>query len=49
MVMTLLANGLTHLKDSAAMAGIPYISPIASLLLLAINIRDVSFRLLLVR
>jgi hypothetical protein len=40
-------NGLaTGLKGGAVITGIPYIHPIASLLLLTVNIRDVSVRVL---
>jgi hypothetical protein len=46
MVMTILATALIGLRDGAAMTGIPYISSIASLLLLTINLRGVSVRLL---
>jgi len=40
MAITALAGGLTGLKHVAAVTGIPYVSPIASLLLVIINIRN---------
>jgi hypothetical protein len=44
--MTLLAGGLAAgLKGGAAVTGIHYMLPIASLLLLTVNIRDASVRL----
>ena len=40
-------NGIAAgLKGGAVITGIPYIHPIASLLLLTVNIRDVGVRLL---
>jgi hypothetical protein len=45
--MTLLAGGLAAgLKGGAAVTGMSYILPIASLLLLTVNIRDAGVRLL---
>lgn len=39
------ANGLaTGLRGGAAVTGIPFISPISSLLFLAVNMRDASVR-----
>jgi len=45
MALAVVTSGLTGLRDGAAITGIPYISPIASLLLLVVNIRGVSVQL----
>jgi hypothetical protein len=45
MAMAVVTSGLTGLRDGGAMTGIPYIAPVASLLLLLIDIRGVSVQL----
>jgi hypothetical protein len=42
MAMAVVTSGLTGLRDGGAISGIPYIAPIAGLLLLIVNIRGVS-------
>ena len=43
--MAVVTTGLAGLRDGASITGIPYISPIASLLLVIVNIQGVSVQL----